>query len=84
LSFCDIDGKNPSVAVNNSLLISMCILRDLPSQKNPKALCQGSSLILYVPTFLWKYCFSTKWERSEELKRELFSVRGDSCTHVFS
>jgi hypothetical protein len=28
--------------------------------------------------------FSTKWEKSEELKRELFSVRGDSCTHVFT
>ncbi len=30
-------------SVNNSLLISMCILRDLPQQKNLRALCRGSS-----------------------------------------
>jgi hypothetical protein len=27
----------------------MCILRDLPQQKNPRALCRGRSPILYVP-----------------------------------
>ncbi len=30
--------------VNNSLFISVCILRDLPQQKNPRVLCWGSSL----------------------------------------
>ncbi len=28
------------LCVNNSLFISMCILRDLPQQKNPRALCR--------------------------------------------
>jgi hypothetical protein len=29
--------------VNNSLFISMCILREIPQTNNPRALCQGSS-----------------------------------------
>ncbi len=29
--------------INNSLFISLCILRDLPQQKNPRVVCQGSS-----------------------------------------
>jgi len=29
--------------LNNPLFISLCILRDIPQQKNPRALCQGSS-----------------------------------------
>jgi hypothetical protein len=37
--------------VNNSL-ISLCILRDLPQQKNPTVLCWGAPPILYVPMFL--------------------------------
>jgi len=49
----------------------MCILRDLPQQKNPRPLCWRSSPILYVPTFPWKYFFSKKQERSKE-KRELY------------
>jgi len=53
--------------------ISVCILRDRPQQKSPKGFkCQGSSPVLYVPMFLWKCFFSTKWERSEEIRRELF------------
>jgi len=30
------------IFLNNSLFISMCILRDLPQQKNPRALSGGS------------------------------------------
>jgi hypothetical protein len=26
--------------------------------------------------FLWKYFFSTKWERSKKIKRELVYIRG--------
>ncbi len=37
-------------------LFSMCVLRDLPKQKNPR----GGML-------------TTKWERPEEIKRELFT-----------
>ncbi len=29
--------------------------------------------ILYVSMLQWKYFFSTKWERREEIKRELFT-----------
>jgi hypothetical protein len=28
-----------ALQANNSLLISMCILKDLPQQKNPRVLC---------------------------------------------
>ncbi len=65
-------------------LISMCILRDLPQQKNPRALCQGNSPISYVPTFPCRYFFSMKQEKSEEIKRELFMLRGGSHTRAFS
>jgi hypothetical protein len=34
---------------------------------------RGAPPILYVPTFPWKYFFSTKGEGSEEIKRELFT-----------
>jgi hypothetical protein len=51
----------------------MCILRDLPQQKNPRALCWVSFQILNDPMFPWKYFFSTKQKRSEEIKRELFT-----------
>jgi hypothetical protein len=48
----------------------MGILRDLPQQNNPRVLCWGTLPVLYVPMFPWKYFFSMKWERSEEIKRE--------------
>jgi hypothetical protein len=31
------------VFINNSLFISMCILKDLIKEKNPRLLCQGNS-----------------------------------------
>jgi hypothetical protein len=34
--------------VNNSLFIPMCILREIPQAKNPRALCQGSFLQFYM------------------------------------
>ncbi len=43
-----------------------------------------ASPILYVPTFPWKYFLSTKWERREEIKRELFTQREvpvQECSH---
>jgi hypothetical protein len=36
-------NSNNCATINNSHLISMCILRDLPHEKNPRPLCQGSS-----------------------------------------
>lgn len=44
-----------------------------PNRRTLGVVCWGSSPIFYVPTFPWKYFFSTKWERSEEIKRELFT-----------
>jgi hypothetical protein len=40
-----------------SLFISLCILRDLPQQKIPRASCGGGdpvSLYFHIPMFLWK------------------------------
>ncbi len=65
--------------VNNLLLISMCILRDLPQHKKNQpqgVMPRDLPPILYVPTFPWKCFFSTKWERSQEIKRELVCVKG--------
>jgi hypothetical protein len=44
-------------------------------QKNPRALCWGELVpsILDVPMFPWKYFSCMKQERSEEIKRELFT-----------
>ncbi len=63
--------------LKNPLLISVCILRDLSQQKNPGALCLGSS-----PNFIWShgfyfilfiYLFFTRnGKESEEIKRKLF------------
>jgi hypothetical protein len=70
---------------NNSLFISMCILRDLPQQKNPGALCPGST-----PNFICSHVpgeillFLMKRERSEEIKRVLLMESGCSSTHAFS
>jgi hypothetical protein len=62
----------------------MCILRDLPHKSNPRELCRGSSPILHVPMFPWKYFFSTKWERSEEIKKRVVYVTGGSHMSAFS
>jgi hypothetical protein len=62
----------------------MCILRDLPQQKNPRALCQGSSpnfVCSHVPMeiFLF-YKMRKKWEN----KKRVVYVMGGSCTSAFS
>jgi hypothetical protein len=62
--------------INNSHFISMCILRDLCQQKNPRELCQGSSPNLDVPIFPWNLFFPTKWERSKKIERELLKRKG--------
>jgi len=36
------------ICINNSLFISVCILRFLPQQKNPRELCWGSSPNFYM------------------------------------
>jgi hypothetical protein len=43
-------GSSVSDNLNNALFISMCILRDLPQQKNPRVLCRGSS-----PIFIYSH-----------------------------
>jgi hypothetical protein len=67
-------GSSFSDNLNNSLFIFMCILRYLPQQKNPTLGCYAGAApqFLYILTYTWKYFFSTKWERSKEIKRELF------------
>jgi hypothetical protein len=48
------------------------------SRRNPRVICWGSSpnlICSHVPMFPWKYFFSVKWERSKEIKRELFAQR---------
>ncbi len=62
--------------INNSLFISVCILRVSPSRTTLGCYAGGALPILYVPMFPWKYFFSTKWERREEMKRELFVCGG--------
>jgi hypothetical protein len=52
-----------------------------PQQKNPGALAGGAPLILHVPTFPWKYFFSTKRQRSKEIKREYGEVLILVCSH---
>jgi hypothetical protein len=51
----------------------MCILRDLRQQKNPRELCQGSSLNFicsHVP-MLFYFSYETG-EKTKEIKGELF------------
>jgi len=38
-----LQPQGVALQANNSLLISMCILKDLPQQKNPRVLCWGNS-----------------------------------------
>ncbi len=45
---------------------------------------EGFPSIWYVVMFPWKYFFSMKLERREEIKRELFYIRGGPYTDVFS
>jgi hypothetical protein len=62
----------------------MCILRDLPQQKNCKVLCRGSStnfICSYNPMKIFLFYETGK---KEEIRRELFYIKGGSCTHVFS
>jgi hypothetical protein len=62
----------------------MCILRDLPQQKEPRELrCWGSYpnfICSHVPC---KHFFYAKWERIVEMKRELLPLRGGSSSYAF-
>jgi hypothetical protein len=46
--------------INNALLISICILRDLSQEKNLRVLFWGAPPISHVPMFPWKHFFSTR------------------------
>jgi hypothetical protein len=52
--------------IKNSLFISLCILKDLPQQKNPRVLCQGNSpnLFLHMEIFLQKEKEGRKFKKS--------------------
>jgi hypothetical protein len=69
-----LPNHNFILPINNTLFISVTILRDLLQQEEPKGIVLGElPKFLYVPTFPCKYFFSTKRERREEIKRELFT-----------
>jgi hypothetical protein len=66
--------------INNSLLISMCILRELPHQKNPKVLCRGSSpnsICSHIPMEIFIF-YGTGKKRGNQ-KRVTYLRRG-YCT----
>jgi hypothetical protein len=65
-----LECSNPQTT---PFLFSICVSRDLPKQKNRWGGILGELPNFYVPTFPWKYFFSTNWERPEEIKRELFT-----------
>jgi len=62
----------------------MCILRYLPQQKNPKVLCWGSSTNFICSYNPMKIFLFYETGRKEEIRRELFYIKGGSCTRVFS
>ncbi len=64
--------------------ISMCILRDLPQQKNPRPLCCRSSpnfICSCVPTKIFLFYEMGKKQGN---KNRVVYIRGGSHTHVFS
>jgi len=61
--------------INNSLFIFYVYFEGSPPAEEQTLWCYargGAPPILYVPMFPWKYFFSMKWERSENIKSELF------------
>jgi hypothetical protein len=67
-----------------SHFISMCILRDLPQQKNPKVLCQGSPpnfICFHVPMEIFLFCETGKKQGN---KKRILYIRGGSHTRAFS
>jgi hypothetical protein len=70
--------------VNNSICISMCILRDLPQPNNHRALCQRSSPILLLPIYIPMeiFLFHEPRKKPRNQKRVVY-VRGGSHTSVF-
>jgi hypothetical protein len=71
--------------INNSLFIYfyVYILRDLPPTRTLGHYARGAPPILYVPMFPWKYFFSTKWDRSKEIKRESCLHKGEVFPYSF-
>jgi len=61
-----------------------CICSHVPMKMfrfYPRVLCQGSSPILYVPTFPWKYFVFKKRERSKGNWKRVVYIRGGSWVH---
>ncbi len=61
-----------TIPLKPSLFISLCILRDLPQQKIPRASCGGGdsvSLYFYIPMCLWKD-FLMGWIRKIQNHKE--------------
>jgi hypothetical protein len=59
--------------INNSLFISVCILRDLPQQKNSRELCQGSSHNFICSHVLMKiFLFYETGKKQGNKKRALY------------
>ncbi len=61
-----------TIPLKPSLFISLCILRELPQQKIPRASCGGGdpvSLYFYIPIFLWKD-FLMGWIRKSQNQEE--------------
>jgi hypothetical protein len=62
--------------VNNSLLISTCILSDLPGHKNPIVLCWGSShnfICSHVPMEIFNFYKMGKKQRN---KKRVVYIKG--------
>jgi hypothetical protein len=75
-------SRENKYTVNNSLFISMCILRDLPQQKNPReSYVGGAPTILYVPMEI--FLFYKMGKKQGNTKRVVY-VREGSCTCAFS
>jgi hypothetical protein len=47
-----------------------------PSRRTLGPYARGVPPIVHVPTFPWKYFFSTKWKRSQEIKKESYLHKG--------
>jgi hypothetical protein len=62
-----------TIPLKPSLLISLCILRELPQQKIPRASCgRGDpvSLYFYIPMFIWKDFLMGCIRKSQNQKKE--------------
>ncbi len=78
--FCNIKDDIPQTFFE----IKLVFWGISPCRRTLGCYARGAPLVLYVPMFLWKYFFSTKWEKNWGNTKRIVSVRGGSCTCVFS